>query len=344
MRALNTTLLNAQKASSGTPYVLVVARIGTSYYFFSTEDRLLALEHAEKPYGGAATVKISNQDHYFSSRDFRGATLGICYGYKVGSNPYYSMAAPVYVLEQQDYSLEGKLYTEFTCVDDWQKLAWNTIGPDPNTGSAKASAPAWNPPGAKVDTIRAIIKSRLDEVDPPLGFHIDSSDGVENTYMPYFITEFGSTELSIISNLLEMTTCVLRSEQDGIHLRWLNPDSPIDYEYNSGHCHFMALRARSLVLPNWIIYVDHKPMDDSPVVYSGAASDWASIAAFGKVGVVKWDVGILSDAEAATRAESTMERIRASANLGTIIAPMNCGQELYDWVKAEDTQDRKSVV
>lgn len=335
MRTLSGGLTAAQQSDSASPYVTVETILGVGSWTFTSNDRLYSIEHREEPYGGKATIRLKNHDKWFAGKDLRGWEVKIGYGY--GSEVSY--VAPMWVLVQHDSSVEGQLLTELECVDFWQKLAWFGVGPDPNTGDI-VYAPAWD----RNLTIRQIINTVLGQVDstPAVGdVIVDSNDGIIDVFKPYYETQMNLPVRKIIREMLEMTKSGMRMRQDGMHILYLNPADTPSYYYDSVHNFLTEVRQKALVLPNWVIFVDHYPTEEEAEAYKGEAKDLESIARIGNVILVKKPaeyVGVASDAEATQLADSYLARVDAEVNQGRIIVPHNCGQEIYDQIQVNDSR------
>jgi hypothetical protein len=341
MRSISSSLLAAQQSPSATPYILVILALGGGSYMLTTEnDRVYSVEHEERPFGGRATIRLKNNDKWFSGMDFRGWQVGVGYGY----NGEYSIAAPLWCVSHQDVSLEGQLLTELICIDIFQKFSWFGVGPDPNAPASDFAAPAWE----KDKTIHQIIDQLITTIDPPLpALVVDSNDGIIDTYKPYYIAEVNYPVLSILSDLTSMTKSGMRQHSDGtMHILYLNPSEGACYSYDSAHAFFSEVRSKGVVMPNIVIYLDHIPTAEEPTVtYRAVAQDAESIARIGRIPVVKAPPastgavqGITSNEEAQQLANNFLERLRADVNQGRVLVPHQCSQELYDMIQVTDSR------
>jgi len=109
-----------------------------------------------------------------------------------------------------------------------------------------------------------------------------------------------------------------------------------DYEYNleSGHVFLSKAYRKSLVLPNYIV-IQSKPDDDPQ--YSGYASDTDSYALMPKRKY--YMTRLQSNAQATAIAEAMLANYKLNAEMGAATVPMNCGAELYDYVKVTDQRE-----
>lgn len=103
-----------------------------------------------------------------------------------------------------------------------------------------------------------------------------------------------------------------------------------DYVYNNtplstNHTFFWKSKSSGLVVPNYV------KITSPDGVYSGDATH-ADHALVPVEHYEKIDVG--SDAEASAMAEAKLAQ--AELSRGNFVAPINCGQEVYDWIKLVD--------
>lgn len=206
---------------------------------------------------------------------------------------------------------------------------------DTITDYGGGSEPAWS--GDK--TILEIITTLATDVATVV---LDSSDGIVNVTKPYYTARFNMSYIEIIQDLMNYTKCAIRMEGDSkLHIFSISsaPGSA-DYSYNSTHNFFTDLRDTTLILPNRIVVVNAEQMLAGMTAYSGEAKDDAAIARFMEV-VQPIFADVRSDAEATAMAESRLSRVQKEATRGTIEAPMNCGQELFDYIKVDD--DRADI-
>jgi hypothetical protein len=162
----------------------------------------------------------------------------------------------------------------------------------------------------------------------------DPNDRTNTTKPTDYLVAINTDALSIIQELVAMTRSALRMQQDSMHLFYIDPSSSVDYSYDTVHAFFSDVRRRQLVLPNLYVVLDSR----EDVTAIGSASDSGSIAKFGIVPRVEIDPTVTTNDEATTRAQILLEREQAQTATGTLIVPHNCGQELYDYIKIEDSR------
>ncbi len=112
-----------------------------------------------------------------------------------------------------------------------------------------------------------------------------------------------------------------------------------DYEYNTAsgvtnHNFFEKSVRKRLVLPNKVVVKNHPDHEDS---YTGNAVDAVSYAALGNQYYTKTIyVRPTSNAQCTLIAKAMLLKYQLAAERGYCHAPMNCGQEVLDYVKITD--------
>jgi len=357
MREISSGLREAGKSWTSDPYVLaILAMLGEEMgaFYIDTEDTftpgtIVYLEHSEDPYSAECTIGIKPNLDWWEGMNLCGYQLGIGYGYHTPAHEW-SIAPPLYVVAQHEISYEGQSLIELVCVDLWQKMDYHILGPDPETGDVRYM-PIWD----KTLTVQEIIVQLLSEMDPAITFVLDSEDPdhLVSSYKPSYGVEIGTPLRKVLRDLIAMTKNSLEVEVDltgGVysfvmHSKYMDPDEASEYSYNTEgllHTHFSNVRQYGLTIPNDILFVDHLPTSDidSPQ-YVGEAKDLESIARFGKVYAVyapPQGGTISGQAECQQIAECLLARIQAETDQGRMIAPHNCGQELYDVIDITDVR------
>ena len=112
-----------------------------------------------------------------------------------------------------------------------------------------------------------------------------------------------------------------------------------DYEYNDAygnyHNFFDKSVRKRLVLPNKVIVMNHPDHDDS---YTGNASDGDSYTALNRYVIEHHYVRPVSNAQCTAIAKAAIANYQLGAERGHGVAPMNCGQEVGDYVKITDSK------
>lgn len=200
------------------------------------------------------------------------------------------------------------------------------------TDISGGSEPNWN--GDK--TILEIIEQLTSGI---VTVTKDSSDGIIDVTKPTFSTESGARITSIIQDLINYTQCAARMEGDEkLHIFDISsaPGAP-DYTYDTAHAFRSDIRDVSLILPNKIIVVNAEQIGTGVTPFFGEAEDAAAIARFTTITQLIY-ADVQSNDDATELATSRLARIKLESVRGTIEVPMNCGQELFDYVRVRDTR------
>ena len=338
MRILSDSLLAAQRSESVRP----VARIGLGREgeeVVLDTGAILSLEHTEETYGHRAKAVLDNSDSDFSENDYRGWRADIGYGAITSNGEEYSTCAPLWVLNQEMYSSRGKLICMLTMAGIPDMLAED-----------RASC-AYMPPDTDSKTVKDLVREILGDggvtmlgcFDHCRRYEVvfDSEDSLMDSYCPGdgFRIYMNGSRLSALKRLLDHTSCVMRFGGDGkVHiLEPVTGGTGYDYQYRlaGGHTFFSRSCQNTLVIPNYVVVRSHP--GDSPQ-YSGYASDGESIGAFREMRYQKY-ARLASDGQAASIAAAMLSRFQLGAWKGEARVPMNCGAELFDYVRISDERD-----
>ena len=206
-----------------------------------------------------------------------------------------------------------------------------TLTATASAGGGVGAAPAWT-----TTTIFNIIASMMADTATLIDDTAAADPRINDT-PEYTANEFEGIA-RIIRVMIQLTNSMFRVQNDGdAHLRFMTiPGSP-DYSYDGSHIFFEEFRDQKLVIPNKIFAVDELP-PDGQFSFWGVASDATSVAAIGQILKIVQDPSIISNAEAALVAATTLKRIQEETVSGVFEASMNCGQELLDWVSIVDSR------
>ena len=168
----------------------------------------------------------------------------------------------------------------------------------------------------------------------------DSEDSLIDTYCPKDGIRFfeGSTRLAAFRRALEFCGCACRFGHDGkIHIFVPTVSGECydsEYDMTEGqHTFFGQYYRETLVMPNFIIVKSLK--DDDPQ-YSGEAVDTDSFAKIPKK--KSFRMSLESDAQAGEIAQVILARAQLHSEAGIVEVPLNCGSELFDYVKVNDLE------
>ena len=342
MRDISATLLAAQKAYSGTPYIhlLFTSKDGGTTYDYSSDlegRRILSIDHQEEPFNDYAMVVLRNNDRTIPALEGYWTEIG--YGF-VASGNEYSATPRLWVKHQQTVSSGGRLYDvlELEGMWAWMREQLIRIG-NPPFYSTRQDELTYT-----TDTVYTIISAILAEV----GFTLDAlggvDDGIIDTFTPRFDINDQPFEFaaSIIYRLLNMTKCYLRPEAS-LEFKLVYPQTAdfVNETYYSDQAHYFYSyieRANALV-PNHIICFGNEGDDGMWTNYvSGEATDAAEIAAYTDVTQIVLAGTIDNDTDAANRAAVVLTRAKSEAMAGRCVVPHDCSVELYDKISVEDSR------
>ena len=195
------------------------------------------------------------------------------------------------------------------------------------------SSPNWAGDKTILQIIQQLCAGVVDVV-------LDSSDGIVDVTKPTYSTDTGARVLDVIEDMMNYTKCGIRAgNDDKLHIFDISsvPGSP-DYSYDSDHCFYSDLRDVTMILPNKVIVVNAEQVGTGVTPFYGVAEDSDAIAQFGLTVPQLVFADVQSDADAAQLAASRLSRIQKEAIKGTVGAPMNCGEELFDYVRITDNR------
>ena len=117
-----------------------------------------------------------------------------------------------------------------------------------------------------------------------------------------------------------------------------------DYLYGplaGDHTFYSLKRTQSILTANRVIAVDVLPdtsgtLHNFPTSATYYAEDTTDQATFGITTLIFEDASISSDAESQAAAEARLLHIQQESVGGVMVAPMNCGAEMYDYVQIDD--------
>jgi len=248
----------------------------------------------------------------------------------------YSSVAPMVVKDQQDYSSPGVTanYLALFGIPDQLKLnvALANLAPDAaNTDTVKT----W---------IQKVFGSGATQLAcfshcPAITVDFDSEDSLIDVYQPKDTMRIyeGESQLSQLDKLLSWTKCVSRFRADG-HIHILSPIvSGVSYDFSFNdlkgyHTFFNKVYRDRLVLPNKIII---HTADGVTPAYTGNYTDSVSYALLPKEDSEV--MTLASDAQATAIATAKIQKLQQEAEKGSGTAPLNVGQELFDYIDVVDS-------
>ncbi len=333
MRTLSGSLTTAQKSSSMTPLVKIVLTMDGEDTQTYTTTRIKILKHTEAIYRQSAEVLLNNTDQALQTLDLRGFKGIISWGATTSGGDEYSACAPLWVIGKQPYYWPGGAVAALSLAG-----IFNLLDID------RASEP-YTPGTDNTDTIKTILTKIADATIPcwhnsdnytQWEIVYDSEDALIDAFIPKdsFRVNVGDTRLEKMKELIGLTKCVMRPEDDGkIHIFVPTVSGgSYDYEYkwnvSSEHPFDRDQYRKYIVIPNYVI-VQSRPGDDP--FYEGSATDGSS----SKIEARDYRyLNLTSDAQATAIAEAIIATAQLEAEGGQTHTPiMNIGAEIYDYVK-----------
>ena len=310
-----------------------------TYDISSTPNRIIGLQHIEQEWSQIAYIAVQS-DSTLVALSLEGYTATISYGYNDATiGDEYVASAPLEVVAQKsDTDLSGsqvRITTFFTCAGVFDFMS-----------ADKASA-EYHQEDTDTNTVKtlltAIAQATLDCFTHCKAYTItfDSEDSLIDTYIPadYFQIGAGESRFSAFQKLIRTTKCKARIEDDGaIHI--FDPvvsGTTYDYEYNDSateHNFFEKGTRKRLVIPNRVIVKSHPDHTDQ---YDGKAIDTESYTALGRYIDETHYIRVISDFQCEDIAAAILQHLQIDAERGHGIVPMNCGQEVMDYVKFTDS-------
>jgi len=348
MRTLSDALTTAQKAGGDALCKLVLTLQGdsTEYtYGLSTTDRILNLSHIEQEWSQTAQVTVNDSSGTLAALTLEGCSAVISYGYHTTSDEY-SATAPLEVIASKTDSLQGRIVTTLSLAG-----IFNMMGED-------EASEAYTPDDTNGDTVEtiltAIANATMTCFDHCKSYAITYDAGYDtdtqiDTFKPadYFSVGFKESRLSAFQKALAFCKCKARVENDSgvptIHIfKPVTSGSTYDYEYNDAygdyHNFFDKSVRKRLVIPNKVIVSSHP--DHSPQ-YTGEATETSGVTytALGDRYITEHHyIRATSNAQCENLAKAKIQNYELAAERGHGTAPMNCGQEVMDYVLIADSR------
>ncbi len=330
----------AQKAMGDAKLRILLAKAGQIskiYYIDSGDDRILSVKHTEREWSQTAEVVIQDTDATLSALDLHGWIGSIGWGY--GDD--YSICAPMDILSQTTSSTPGSIATSLRMAGVFDMM------------SVDEARQAYRPDDTNGDTVKVILQKIAGAQFPYPYYHtkaytiiFDSEDGIIDTFMPkdYFSIAPRESRLSAFKKALAFTGCKARVERTegefygAIHIFVPTVSgSSYDYEYNDAvteHNFFAKSVRKRVIIPNKVVVESHP---DHEAYYSGEATDSDSFDALGRYIGAYIALRVESNDQCDDIAEARIKNLRLDASRGHGFTPMNCGQEVIDYVKITDS-------
>lgn len=352
MRTGTPFIANASPVVNVSFYDITGTQVGDTYTNNSVNRRVIYANKLEEPYTGKGRVHLDNTDGGLDSLDFIGARCKITWAWSGGT---LSTDEPVWVVNQREFSSEGRVLVELTVLSAWELMEWSTgvnvaDSSDMQTPSY-GSTRIWDRDTTILDIIAEIVQgagSFLDQWGLDAIIHL-SDDGIIDVYQPLVLTRLNEDDRTIIRRLLQRTKSVMTiRDSTGPTINYINQTlaGPY-YTYENDaieHPFFINISGTAIPLPNYVIVVDQEPnvLKDEVARFVGTSGFSSTpLGVFGKIIV---DPTVEDDAEAANVAEYYLHRVREEALLGELYVPMNCCAELYDEIQVIDNRTGKTFL
>jgi len=331
--------------------MLFTSKDGLTTKDFSTDsvafgNRILSIEHNEKPYNEDAEVILKDYDSTIPS--MLGYWTEIGYGDTTSAGNEYlgSQTSRLYVKHQRHVTASGKLHTVLELDGLWTRLeqALVRIG----------SAPLWQTLyDGTTDTIYKILKDVFTNagLSLPVALPVGADDSIINTLKPYFEinSDAGKYETAryVIYRLIQLTKCYLRPPSaSGTEFGVVYPEdtdvADLTFYSHSSPYFYQFMERMPALIPNHF------------EVYGNAVSDtdWTGYkTSESPNGVSQTDIDALYEVyahilapnytlQADINAQAAVQLVRARAENGSGFAliPHDCRVQLYDKLAFVDTR------
>jgi hypothetical protein len=293
-------------------------------------------------YSQVATLVLHNRDHGLDDINLKGYEAVVSYGVVTSAGEEYSATASLSVVDQQFDSDPNNLI----CTLFLQGI--------PNLMAEDEASASYIPASDDIKTVKQLVEAIAEATLAPFthtkAFEVVwdvGYDALADTYLPKdgFRIYEGGKRLAAFRRVLDYTANVPRFEADGkIHiLKAVTSGTTYDSEYSlakGSHTFFKKAYRETLVIPNRFV-VKSLP-DDSPA-YEGSAqvSDYASLPdSVKKTRFVR--VKLASNDEGDDIAAALLSKAETGCARGSAEVPLNCGSEVFDYVKITDSRQGDS--
>jgi len=314
--------------SSKSPYVWLsrpdgVWRAPTSPSSAELTGDLLAVVATCRPFSGAVQVTLRNDDGRYNSPGAgalaalkRGSEVRLRWGYHTPSGTETGGYAPTTWIDSYEYVTRGGK-SEFVLIahDGWFLLErWR----------ARREF-IWEAGAKNIFQLLSFIFARV-------GLELSSyslSSAIQNQY-PEFIINHGESGLSAVKRLLDMVPDVIFFVGDCAYLK--NPQASDSSQYSYGVYHKIlegTYRDVSAPINRAQVFGDEVFTDDY---------DWDEISLVHDRLQQASDDNLSTVAKAHERGEAMLRESDIESLQGSILVPMNCGQELFDVIDLTSPQ------
>jgi len=327
-------------------------------------DRVVSVRAEELIWGGQYTVLLDNSDDALNAKDYKGSSIVINFSYigETGTN-----IQPTWVDTQQFFSKDGKLLLQLNCFDTWGLLKesgglaggayWN-FPEQSSTELALRKLPSSGEdlPAALITAISAQYDKTVqqivtDTILEAIGKTVDVGiDG--DTYMTSEKPQVAGSPWDIVVQAMGATESYLLWSAADNKAYVVKPTAhAVVYSYSTNDLFFSNVESAGLTLPNTVIYWFINKVDPAdPTTWLWAHSDYAgghgvdaaSVALLGNIYEHHYNTDLASlenittQAEADARADTRIAKLQLQRRVGTLVAPMQLTQKLFDAVSVVD--------
>ncbi len=342
------------------PYVKIVVG-GDTYTTADATPRIISATTDEQIYGGRYTITFYNGDDFFNTvpaKAYEGLPLDLYFGFS--TTPVTGSYLGTLIVEKQSFSNKRKTFI-LTCFDSIGKLSlhqgsvggsvWNHPS-QTLTALGEVVLPSGEPlPAALITAINAQYDKTAWQIIQTV---VAATTGVtvnlvnDDTYIQVQkpLVNAGDAR-SVIIQALGATESYLRIKTNTANLDVIQPSALTGgnpaYTYNDSNYYWNDTDEKAVVVPNTIIYYGITVA--RALINTGATHgiNQASIDLLGNI-YEHNDYDPISRENSVTQAEVDAKADRRIAKLvlalgtGTVVAPMNCAQELFDKIIVTDTR------
>jgi len=315
-----------------------------TYYIDSGTDRIVGCKHIEQEWSQYAQVSVQDSSGTLAALSLHGYLGIISNGFNTALGDEYSACAPLEVVAQGTTSSQGSIVTSFSLAG-----AFDMMGED-------HASEDYIPEDTNGDTVKiiltAIANKTMDCFSHCKSFAItydtgyDAGSDLTNTVIPAdaFSVHAGETRLSAFKKALRFCGCKARVENDSgvatIHI-FIHESTTPEYVYNDtiaadNHNFFDKSVRKRIVIPS---YQEVKSHPSHIPQYSGATGDTGSYNALGRyIYGAPFYIRATSDAQCAAISLAMITNAVLASEKGHGFAPMNCVQEVLDYVNIVDSR------
>ena len=321
-------------------------------------ERIIRVYTDEQVWGGQYIIELDNSDEVLNAKDYKGSEVDLNFSF-IGETA--DSLPPLWVHNQQSISREGKLLLQLNCIDAWGLLsqinrclvgAYYNQEWQQEANLKEMVLPSKKPlPRSLIDaikvnygkTIYTIIEELINTIGKTVVKAVGDDDGIIATYKPPINIP---NALSGVRSLLDMTKVYLlwRREAGVGKFRVIKPDAhSTTYSYNTLNLFFSNLEDIAVVIPNRVTFwsLNETGTDwihGTPAINTPSHNKLKTyIDRHYQLGSMNVD-GRASDTTLTALATGALAKIEGERSQGTLVAPMQVTQELFDKIEVIDTR------